>query len=150
MRNPEADWIDGQRFVKSIEPFIKSGTRYNRYSSFIINGIKLKSYDKNREVIRKLIQKKRSKIKGATAERILATVGLDPHIEDEMIRPIKGQMYKDYDNRVLVVTNVKIGDSLGREVQGKVDNKDYSCTLAMWGEIWRDRVPTTTPDEMSL
>lgn len=54
-----------------------------------------------------------------------------------MSRPLKGQMFKDYNKRILTVDNVDIGNSLGREVQGKVNGKDYSCPIDIWETTWR-------------
>jgi hypothetical protein len=67
-----------------------------------------------------------------------------------------GEIYEDAIKRSLFIDKVDIRNSLGREVQGRlIENiydynasngrpartKDYSCTLKMWEEIWRDKVP---------
>lgn len=73
-----------------------------------------------------------------------------------MNEPEVATTYKDTVNRSFNVQEINIGDLLGREVIGVVwkdvkgENNDYSCTLRMWEEIWRDRVPRANPEKMKI
>lgn len=61
--------------------------------------------------------------------------------------PALGSVWEDADRRELTVSAVVPADRLGREVRGSVlldpegEPRRYSCTLAMWASIWRDRAP---------
>jgi len=53
-----------------------------------------------------------------------------------------GEIYEDAIKRSLFIDKIDIRNSLGREIQGSLnDETPYSCTLKMWEEIWRDKVP---------
>ncbi len=64
-----------------------------------------------------------------------------------MRMPAPGDVFEDAESRVLKITEVKVGDPLGREIVGKVDHpdgggwKDYSTTLQVWEHVWRDKEP---------
>lgn len=69
-------------------------------------------------------------------------------------------VYIDVEARKLIVTKVDVGNSLGREVQGKLVNNslstdheriaDYSCTLKTWADIWRDKMPRVDASKMKI
>ena len=68
--------------------------------------------------------------------------------------PQKYRLYHDYSKRELTITNIDIGNRLGREIQGTIcaDGKedDYSCPLRTWEVIWRDKVPPIDSDKMII
>lgn len=62
------------------------------------------------------------------------------------LKPKVGESYKNSSGSRLRITEVVIPDRLGREIRGRIKVKknpmrDYSCTLEMWREIWRDKNP---------
>ena len=64
-------------------------------------------------------------------------------------------VYKDIEDRKLWIRKIDIGNPFGRDVQGNLIMQDmikidYSCTLRMWEEIWRDRVPRCNPEKMKI
>lgn len=73
-----------------------------------------------------------------------------------MNKPKVGNKFTDIDGRELNVQEVRIGDLLGREITGimwhGIDGvgSNYSCTLKMWEEIWRDKVPRADPEKMKI
>lgn len=71
------------------------------------------------------------------------------------LKPKVGETYKDAGGRRLRVTAVEIPDRLGREVRGryKVKNRpmcDYSTTLEIWREVWRDKRQPVDPRTMKI
>lgn len=62
------------------------------------------------------------------------------------LKPKPGEVYKDFTGRRLTVREVHPNDRLGREIRGKLKYKgerkqwDYSCTIEIWREVWRDKV----------
>lgn len=61
------------------------------------------------------------------------------------LKPKPGEVYTDHGGRKLTVTEVKVRDSLGREVVGKLKIKgerkpyNFSTTLMQWCDTWRDK-----------
>lgn len=63
------------------------------------------------------------------------------------LKPKPGEVYHDHAGRRLTIEVCEPNDRLGREVRGKLKYRGerkqwaYSCTIEMWREIWRDKVP---------
>jgi len=70
-----------------------------------------------------------------------------------MIKP--HTKYTDYSGRVLVVTEVRPGDPLGREVVGGLVMDDgmlqaYATTLEIAEDLWVNRMPPTSREQQEL
>lgn len=72
---------------------------------------------------------------------------------DEM--PIIG-LHMDIEKRFLSINKIDLKNRMGREIQGKIKNfgddysRDYSCTLQIWQDIWRDRMIRVDPSNMKI
>lgn len=70
------------------------------------------------------------------------------------LKPKIGEIFTDHSGRKFTVSDVKIGDRLGREVVGRITGclewngerwvrtrrkYNFSTTLEMWRETWRDK-----------
>lgn len=69
--------------------------------------------------------------------------------------PEVGAKYQDHAKRTLVVSSLHLADPSGREIRGVVSHRtqpdrDYSCTLEIWREIWRDKAPPIDPSKMKI
>ena len=68
--------------------------------------------------------------------------------------PVVNGRYSDHRGRVLVVHTIQPGDSLGREVLGKLkwkgNSQAYSTTLAIFYAIWVKKNPPMKSSDMKV
>lgn len=70
--------------------------------------------------------------------------------------PDVGDTYIDFNNRILIVEKISIGNYLGREVRGLIRKKSidkyrsYSCSIDIWRDIWRDKAIPADPSTMKI
>jgi hypothetical protein len=71
-----------------------------------------------------------------------------------MHRPLEKTTYHDIEDRELTVQKVDLKNNLDRHIQGRIaangNITDYSCSLQIWADIWRDRAPRLDPNKMKI
>lgn len=73
--------------------------------------------------------------------------------------PAVGEEFFDCEHRKLRITEIDMQSCMGREIKGVIysdvsfiknsfASKDYSCTLDIWKDVWRDRIPRADAAKM--
>lgn len=69
--------------------------------------------------------------------------------------PKVGDIYGDAQKRTFLVEGVYRNDPDGREIRGSVSHpkqntRDYSTTIEIWREVWRDKIEPQDPSGMRI
>lgn len=83
-------WIKGKDFLEIISPYIHYSVS-DRTDHFKINNVVMEQYDKDSDIVHKLLRKERTRIKESTAERILTRINFDPYLIDDIKYIIKNK-----------------------------------------------------------